>query len=207
MKDTETAVSATDILPDLYNAVKGSEDRDSVILESAQRACQLLMKRIFECPTEPSFVGPLAILPEPTTKIPREKRIPESKSETKWEKFAREKNIKKKKKDRMIYDEASGEYKPRWGYKAANNGIEDHAIVEVKAGQDPFADPWAAEKEEKKQRVQKNLKKQVRNMSRNGEGKVVKASYDPASMPGIPPELTDRSMKRGKDGVRRALQL
>lgn len=36
---------------------------------------------------------------------------------TRWEKFAKEKGINKKKKDLMIYDEQSKEFKPRYGYK------------------------------------------------------------------------------------------
>ena len=132
----------------------------------------------------------------------------------------------------MIYDEVTGEYKPRWGYKAINNGIEDHAIVEVKTGQDPFADPWAVEKNEKKERVQKNLKKQLKNTMRGSDGKIIKPTYgkkiillwnpnsnyyitnylyiltiDPVAVPGIPLNLNNNSLKRGKDGVRKALQL
>ena len=77
----------------------------------------------------------------------------------------------------MIYDDVTGEYRPRWGYKAVNNGIEDHAIVEVKTGQDPFADPWAEQKQEKKMKVEKNAKKQIKNLMRGKDGKVSKASY------------------------------
>lgn len=85
---------------------------------------------------------------------------------TKWEKFAKQKGIKNTKKERMLYDEDTGEYKPRFGYKRGNNGIEDIPIVEVKAGQDPFADPWAEERKTKKERVLKNQTNQVKNQMR-----------------------------------------
>lgn len=95
--------------------------------------------------------------------MPRFHKIPEPKPETKWEKFAREKGIQKKKSDRMLYDEDTGEYKPRFGYKRGNNGIEDIPIVEVKPGDDPYADPWSEEKKSKKERVDKNQKNQIKN--------------------------------------------
>ena len=101
--------------------------------------------------------------------LPREKRIPEAKSETKWEKFAKEKGIKNKKRERMVFDEDQEEYRPRFGYKRANNGVLDMPIVEVKDGEDPFADPWAEARKDKKGRIEKNLKNQIKNKIRSGK--------------------------------------
>lgn len=98
--------------------------------------------------------------------LPRAHKLIEEKPETKWEKFAREKGIKNTKRERMVYDEDMGEFRPRYGYKRANNGIEDIPIVEIKEGQDPYADPWSEERKEKKQRVQKNAKNQIQNTKR-----------------------------------------
>lgn len=232
---SEEPISATDIIPHLYDAnytaisedkvddlnydlhnlvccdyhtLKVSDDdMESIIVDTATRAVQLLVKRIFELPSEPSIAGPLAVLPEPSFILPREKRIPEPKPMTKWEKFAKEKNIKNKKKSRMLYDEVTGEYKPRFGYKGINSGIQEHAIVEVKSGQDPYADPWAEERKDKKERVAKNLKKHVKNLTRNKDGKIEKQSYNPTAVPGIPLDLSSKVQKRGKEGVMRALQL
>ena len=59
-----------------------------------------------------------AELPPGTTLLPREKPVPEPRPETRWERFAKEKGIKKRKKSsRMVYDEQKGEWRPRWGYK------------------------------------------------------------------------------------------
>jgi hypothetical protein len=71
----------------------------------------------------------------------------------------------------MVFDELTKQFVPRYGYKGANQGIEDHAIVEVRAGQDPYADPWAAAREEKKERIAKNEHKRQRNIERNEVGK------------------------------------
>ena len=125
-----------------------------------------IITRIFECPIEKSEIGPLAVLPAEFTLIPREKHIPEPKPETRWEKFAKDKGIKNKKRERMVFDEDSQEYRPRFGYKRVNNGVEDLPIVEVKTGQDPFADPWAQERQDKKARIQKNMKSQQKNVRR-----------------------------------------
>ena len=67
----------------------------------------------------------------------------------------------------MIYDEVSGDYKPRFGYKRANAGIEEQVIVEVKEGEDAFKDPWEENRKEKKARVDKNAKQQQKNMLRH----------------------------------------
>jgi regulator of ribosome biosynthesis len=108
----------------------------------------------------------LVVLPNEKSILPRSAKIPEPKAETKWEKFAKEKGIKKKKRDRMVFDESNQEYRPRFGYKGANSGIEEIPIVEVKAGQDPFADPWAEARQDKKNRVKKNEKNQLKNIGR-----------------------------------------
>jgi regulator of ribosome biosynthesis len=123
----------------------------------------LLDFRLIACPTEQSDVGPLVILPSEEFRLPRSKKIHEADPETKWEKFAREKGIKNKKRERMLFDESAQEYKPRFGYKRAKNGIEDMPIVEIKKGQDPFKDPWEASRKAKKERVDKNLKQQLKN--------------------------------------------
>lgn len=57
---------------------------------------------------------------------------PRSQSETRWERFAKEKGIAGIKRARMVWDEEMKEWRPRHGYKRANDGIMNHAIVEVK---------------------------------------------------------------------------
>jgi regulator of ribosome biosynthesis len=133
--------------------------------------------RLFTCPTESTEVGSVIVLPGEVTKLPREKRIPELKPLTKWEKFAKQKGILKKKKDRMIFDEETGVYRPNFGYKRAKNGIEDTPIVEVKAGEDPYADPWTQDRKSKKDRVNKNLENQLKNQLRRNPKKHSSLSY------------------------------
>lgn len=157
-------------------------------------------------------VGPVTILPSETTLLPRTHKIPEPKPETKWEKFAREKGIKKKKKERMVYDEQTQEFKPRFGYKRINNGLEDIPIVEVKQGQDPYADPWEEDRKNKKERIDKNKKNQLQNMKKAQHilNKKNPNKFDSATIPGIPVEFnpkTSGNNKRGKQGLKKTLQL
>ena len=113
--------------------------------------------------------GPVAILPKETSRLPREKKIPEPKSETKWEKFAKEKGIKKKKKERMVWNEQTQQFAPAWGYKrVAGGGIEEAGYVEIKPGDDPFADPFTQARDDRKQKKMKNLTQQVRNQELKG---------------------------------------
>ena len=56
------------------------------------------------------------MLPDIVTPMPREKPVPKQKVQTKWEAFAEKKGIEKKKRSRMVYDDDSESYKPRYGY-------------------------------------------------------------------------------------------
>eukprot|EP01034_Spumella_vulgaris_P033995 gene33995-41928_t len=140
--------------------------------------------------------------------MPRSQKLPEEEPETKWEQFAKLKGIKKTKRDRMVFDEDSDEFKPRFGYKRTKNGIEDTPIIEVKAGQDPYADPWSEARIEKKARVTKNEKNMQTNKKKALFKKGGARSYDSENVPGIPVDLGAGSKaQRGKAGIKRALQL
>lgn len=110
----------------------------------------------------------------------------------------------------MAYDEVTGEYAPQFGYKRSKNGLQDQAIVEIKPGDDPFADPWSEDRKQKKARVEKNVKQQNKNQARANKGKnkpTGSTSYSPEAVPGIPLELSGKQAKRGKGGVKGALKL
>ena len=179
--DDESETGHEDVVDDLkydlynltafdYHSLRLSENadrREAALKEKTLRATQLLVRRIFGLPVEDDAAGPLATLPnDDVTRLPRAQRVPDAAPMTKWEKFAVEKGIKKVKRERMVFDEQAQEYKPRYGYKSIKGGIEDQPIVEIKKGQDPFADPWEAARVDKKSRVDKNLKNQVKNQDR-----------------------------------------
>jgi regulator of ribosome biosynthesis len=139
-------------------------------LESATFGLQGIIDRLFELPYESSNTGPVVTLPAATTYLPRAQRLPEAKKETRWEKFAKEKGITNKKRARMLWDEEAQEWRPRWGYNRAKGGMEEQAIVEVKPGDDPNADPWTEARNSKRARVEKNLMQQAKNRGLVGVG-------------------------------------
>ncbi|SPC66331.1 related to RRS1 - regulator of ribosome biogenesis [Ustilago sp. UG-2017b] len=138
------------------------------ILSSRTRdGVQSLVNRIFTLPiTRDPENGPLAALPRFTSKLPREKSMPKPKPLTKWEKFAKQKGIQSKKKDKMIYDENTNEWFPRWGYKGANKDLEDQWIHELKNNANTDIDPAKTAKKERLAKKEKNEKQRMGNLAR-----------------------------------------
>eukprot|EP00452_MALV-II_sp_L67-6_P000166 gene166-39_t len=103
---------------------------------------QLLVNKLFTAlPQEKTDTGIVGILrnhleaPKSTFRVPREKPVPTEKAMTRWERFAQEKGIKKKKRSRLVWDEITKDWVPRWGYKSIKQ-IEDKAtpVIDVKEG-------------------------------------------------------------------------
>ena len=108
---------------------------DALLASTARDCAQSLINQLLTtCPitTTPSS-GVVMTLPPATFPLPREKPLPKEKEETKWEKFAKKKGIKDKKRGegKMEYDEEKGEWVPKWGYKGRNKEGEGEWIVEV----------------------------------------------------------------------------
>jgi regulator of ribosome biosynthesis len=95
---------------------------------------------------------------------------PQSKAETKWEKFAKLRGIpvNKSKRSQKVWDEAEQEWKFRHGYNKANSSGNDWPIMEVGANDDPFEDPWERMREGKRGRVEKNLVSRMKNEEKAG---------------------------------------
>jgi regulator of ribosome biosynthesis len=89
--------------------------------------------------------------------------LPPPKAETTWEKFARKKGIKAKSaavRQKMQYNDATGEWEPKWGYKGANKNGENDWIVEV----DPKKE---AERKEGTTRFGDSRRERVEKIKRN----------------------------------------
>lgn len=90
--------------------------------------------------------------------------MPKPKEPTKWEQFAKKKGIAAKAKDgKLIYDEATGQWVPKWGYKGANKGVEDDWCVEVDEKGDVNANPRSLSRAERLERIKKNERRQKKN--------------------------------------------
>jgi hypothetical protein len=141
------------------------KDAEAALLKTATENTQLLVKQIFELPVQIEEVGPVAMLPDRTTKLPRAKPVPKPKPLTRWEKFAQTKGITKTKRSRNVWDDEKKEWAPRYGYKRANDSSSDWAM-EVRDGAPDSEDPFERAALEKSHRVVKNQINHVRNLQR-----------------------------------------
>jgi regulator of ribosome biosynthesis len=90
----------------------------------ATRATQSLVRKIFSLPSHSTPDGHVVELPKPTFTLPRAKPVPKPKPLTKWQKFAQEKGIEKKKRSKLVFDEDAQDWKRRHGYKRGNDEVD-----------------------------------------------------------------------------------
>merc|ERR1712098_717134 len=118
--------------PTAFNDTENLEDD---LAATARDGAQALLNQLLStCPIASTPNGVLLSLPEIEATLPREKPLPPPKAQPTWEKFAAKKGIKSKtaeQRKKMVYDEATGEWVPKWGYKGANKAGENDWIVEV----------------------------------------------------------------------------
>eukprot|EP00040_Diaphanoeca_grandis_P000949 m.16991 g.16991 ORF g.16991 m.16991 type:complete len:332 (-) comp11293_c0_seq1:548-1543(-) len=143
--------------------IRKPKQRESWLSDTTRENTQILINAIWQLPIERKDGIFLAKLPEPSYNLPRAKPVPEKKKQTKWEEYAAGKGIQKKKRSRMILDDATGEYKPRFGYKSANN--DEPAWIELSNQADPYEDQFEKRANAKTDRVDKNNKQRLRNLS------------------------------------------
>ena len=148
-----------------------------------QENTQLIVNELFNLPVVTVEDVLCAKLPKPTTILPREKPLPKAKPLTKWQEYAKLKGINKVKKTRMVYDEASKEYKPRFGYKRANDDTKDWLIEVPQNAADPNEDFFAKRIEAKSERKNKNELQRLRNIARSKNGKIRGIPLIPSDQP------------------------
>lgn len=154
-----------------------SSTSSDALLSRTRNGVQALVNKIFALPiTRDVEYGPLAALPAFSSKLPREKSMPKPKPLTKWEKFAKQKGIQSRKKDKMIYDENIGEWVPRWGYKGANKDLEEQWIHELKNNGNTDMDPAKTAKKERLAKQTKNEKQRLGNLARAAASTAAAAS-------------------------------
>ncbi|KAI9189323.1 Rhodanese- sulfurtransferase [Blastocladiella emersonii ATCC 22665] len=158
------------------DAPKAAGELESLLASLARDSAQMLYNEVFGLETTADEDGVFVELPAPKLQVPREKPLPKDQPQTRWEKFAKEKGIQNRKKSRMEYDEATGEYRPRWGYGSAKNDAANDWLIPVPKNADPYADQYELRREEKKERIDKNKKQQIRN---SAEAAAVARGEDP----------------------------
>ncbi|MCJ1251581.1 Rhodanese- sulfurtransferase [Trapelia coarctata] len=151
-------------------------------ISSAARDCAqgLANQLLTTCPiTSHPTDGVLLTLPQSITPLPREKPLPAEKQQTKWEKFAKKKGIKEKKRGegKMVYDEEKGDWVPKWGYKGRNKDGEGNWIVEIDEKKEKQAEGKGGGstirgegKRERLEKVKRNERKQRANERKARQG-------------------------------------
>lgn len=132
--------------------------RESYLQSAARECVQLVFNQLWAL----ADGGPTIALPAPTTRLPREKPLPKPKPPTRWEKFAAAKGIAKRKKERMVYDEATGKWAPRFGYQKANDPNREW-LLPAKASDAPGSDPFEQKATARKEARNKQLFNEERN--------------------------------------------
>lgn len=156
------------------------QNRQTLLRSLARDNTQLLINQLWTLPTQRLEEAVVATLPEPSTRLPREKPIPKPRAPTRWEEFAKLKGIKKKKKTNLVWDEQHKEWRRRWGYKRGNDNTKDW-LVEVPHTADPNDDQFAKRLKAKKERVAKNELNRLRNLARADKGKVPGVGLTPTT--------------------------
>ncbi|GAB1310825.1 Rhodanese-related sulfurtransferase [Madurella fahalii] len=153
-----------------------SKPTDTVTLEShltsiARDGAQALINQLLTTtPISSTPQGVLLTLPPVQTALPREKPVPTPKPETKWSAFAKRRGIKPKTREQrrnLQYNEASGEWERRWGYKGANKAGQDEPIIEVSAKKEAERAEGTSVRGDKRREIRERVKRNERRMRRN----------------------------------------
>jgi len=152
------------------------------LLSLARDNTQLLINSIWQLETERVEDAVIAKFPPPTYKLPREKPAPKPKAMTKWEKYAKDKGIdKKKKKDRLVWDDVVSKWVPQFGYKKAQAEADKNWMIPLKQNADPTEDPYEKLAEAKREKVAKNELQRLRNLARTKNVTVPSMGVVPAT--------------------------
>lgn len=137
--------------------------KEDILKTLARDNTQFLFNAVWQLPIEKLENVVVVKLPEASTTLPREKPIPKPKPLTKWQEFAKRKGIRKTKRGRMLWDEASESWKPRWGFKRGKDPTKDW-LIEVPANADPYEDQFLKRERGKSERVAKNEYQRLKNI-------------------------------------------
>ncbi|KAK3300831.1 ribosomal biogenesis regulatory protein [Chaetomium fimeti] len=151
---------------------------ESHLASVARDGTQVLINQLLTtCAISSTPAGVLLSLPPAQTPLPREKPIPAAKAETKWSAFAKRRGIKPKTREQrrnQQYNEATGEFERKWGYKGANKAGQDDAIIEVSAAKEAERREGTSVRGDKRREIRERVKRNERRMrknQRNAEGR------------------------------------
>lgn len=151
-----------------------SLDHDNLedsLAEVARDGAQSLINQLLTtCPLSSTSDGVLLTLPQPSTRLPREKPVPQPKPPTKWERFAAKKGIKPKTREQrrnLAFDEDSGEFKRKWGYGGLNKKGQNDAIMEVDMKAERERKEGTSVRGDSRRERKENMRRNERKMRKN----------------------------------------
>ncbi|CAK9290300.1 unnamed protein product [Gordionus sp. m RMFG-2023] len=147
----------------IFSNIKNYND---IIRDITHANVKQLLNRINKLESERKEDVIVVKLPPCETRLPREKRIPIAKPNTKWEAFAKSKGIKDKKKERMVFDEVTKSWKPAWGYNRANDEKTKNWLIELPDNANPFDDAFALKQQKRVASDKKIERAQMNNAKR-----------------------------------------
>nr|CAD7263486.1 unnamed protein product [Timema shepardi] len=142
-----------------------SSNQDKYLKDLARDNAQLLINKIWELPSERIDEAIVVKLPPPSFILPRENPVPKPKPISKWQKYAQEKGITKKRKSKVTWDEVLKKWVPNYGYKRAEAEKQKDWLIELPGNADPLEDQYAKKMDIKKEKVAKNEFQRLKNLA------------------------------------------
>lgn len=143
----------------LLTAIDGSPMGNEDINSLATILLRRMIDEIKMCASTRRDSDLVFILPQSTLIFP--KHYLKEHIETKWERFARTKGIKKKKRSALVYDEEIGDYVPRYGAYSKKNRMLNAAVKDGEVTSSSL-------RREKRKNVEKNRASMLANRLKNG---------------------------------------
>lgn len=200
LRDVNSDVSGVEVDLGGLTAYDKRVGVEGSLIEVARSGVEPLVHAIFSAPSEYTDVGRLIELPKPTVAMPREKVIPKEREPTKWEKYAKEKGISKKRRSRLVFHEPTGEYLPRYGKNSAKALQRDVILPHKEA--DKGENPFLKKRREQRERVRFEQKKQRINLGRADKNKKkVNPLSSMDAQPRGPSGKRNIPLKNLKDGI------
>jgi regulator of ribosome biosynthesis len=154
-----------------------SKNTEKYLLSLTRDNVQLLVNGIWELPTERLDEHIVVKLPKSSFALPRARKLPEPKQLTKWEQFAKAKGIKKRVKNKKVWDEELDKWVPTYGAKHAQAEKDKNWVLEVPKNIDPMTDMFQKKKDLKNERVAKNEISRMKNIARAQKVQVPRAGF------------------------------
>ncbi|KAG5894125.1 hypothetical protein JTB14_004063 [Gonioctena quinquepunctata] len=149
-----------------------SKRKNDYLLDLARDNAQLLINQIWDLPTERVDEVIVVKLPPQRTVLPRMKPVPRPKPLTKWQQFAKDKGIQKKKKSKLSWEEQLQKWVPMYGFKRVKAEKEKNWVLEVPGNADPMEDQFAKKIKATSEKVAKNELQRLRNIAKAKKIKV-----------------------------------